>query len=431
MKTSKLLAILLGVILLGSCANEVTETVTYKINEPVFMSNEMFRKSVRVSPEPQELKKQGKIAFFKGFMYISEPEKGIHILDNRDPKNPAGVGFIEILGNADLAIKDNLLYADSYVDLVWFDITEPSRPVLRGRKTEVFPTALPTAENGFWCDYEKSMDKSNGVVVGWKLVERTEPYNRNFYYYHEGLLGGGMEMSDATFGGAYSNAGNKAVGQTGSMSRFAIYQNFLYTVLNNQLGIFNIESSTPEKMGENVHIGNNVETIFSYKDYMYMGTPTGMMIYSISNPVKPERMATVWHILGCDPVVVEDDKAYVTIHSGNFCGQNANQLIVYDVADPKKPMELVAYTMTKPKGLGIDNGTLFICDDGIKVFNAANPMTIMAPENLYYHKKGMEGYDLIAYNKLLMMIADDGIYQYDYTDVKNIKPLSHIVIKTN
>ena len=70
MKTSKLLAILLGVILLGSCANEVTETVTYKINEPVFMSNEMFRKSVRVSPEPQELKKQGKIAFFKGFMYI-------------------------------------------------------------------------------------------------------------------------------------------------------------------------------------------------------------------------------------------------------------------------------------------------------------------------------------------------------------------------
>ena len=42
---------------------------------------------------------------------------------------------ISNLSNADLAIKDNLLYADSYVDLVWFDITEPSRPVLRGRKT--------------------------------------------------------------------------------------------------------------------------------------------------------------------------------------------------------------------------------------------------------------------------------------------------------
>lgn len=431
MNTKNLLTILFGIFLLSSCSNEVTETVTYKINEPVFMSNELFRKSVRVSPEAQEIKKQGKIAFFKGFMYISEPEKGIHILDNRDPKKPAGVGFIELLGNADLAIKDNLLYADSYVDLVWFDISDPSRPILRGRKTEVFPTALPVAENGMPCDYEKSMDKSKGVVVGWNLVERTETYNRDFYYYHENLFGGGTRMNDMVSTSAYTGGAKGAVGQTGSMSRFAIYENFLYTVLNNQLGIFNIESNSPEKMGENVYIGNNVETIFSYKDCMYMGTPTGMMIYSVANPVKPERLATVWHILGCDPVVVENDKAYVTIHSGNFCGQNANQLIIYDVEDPKKPMELVAYTMTKPKGLGIDNGTLFICDDGLKVFNAANPMTIMAPENLYYHKQGMEGYDLIAYNKLLMMIAEDGIYQYDYTDLKDIKPLSHIAIKSN
>ena len=233
------------------------------------------------------------------------------------------------------------------------------------------------------------------------------------------------------FSDSYAGKGNNNIGQTGSMSRFAIYKNYLYTVLNNQLGIFDIESATPEKIGENVYVGNNVETIFSYKEYMYMGTPTGMMIYSVENPVKPEQIAVVPHILGCDPVVVENDKAYVTIHSGNFCGQNANQLIVYDVANPKKPMELKTYPMTNPKGLGIDNGTLFICDDGLKVFNASDPMTITAPENLYYHNSGMNGYDVIAFNKLLMMIAADGIYQYDYTDLKDIKPLSHLAIKNN
>ena len=52
----------------------------------------------------------------------------------------------------------------------------------------------------------------------------------------------------------------------------------------------------------------------------------------------------------------------------------------------------------------------------------------MDPANLLAHDKGMDGFDLIAYEKTLMMIAADGIYQYDYTDLKNIKPLSKISI---
>ena len=182
------------------------------------------------------------------------------------------------------------------------------------------------------------------------------------------------------------------------------------------------------KSSEDFYVGWNVETIFSYKDYMYMGTPTGMLIYSVADPLKPERMASITHILGCDPVVVENDVAYVTIHSGNFCGQNSNQLLIYNVKDPKQPKHIVSYEMKNPKGLGIDNGTLFLCDEGLKVFNASNPLTIMDPANLLAHDKGMDGFDLIAYEKTLMMIAADGIYQYDYTDLKNIKPLSKISI---
>ena len=29
--------------------------------------------------------------------------------------------------------------------------------------------------------------------------------------------------------------------------------------------------------------------------------------------------------------------------------------------------EKEVFGMTKPKGLGIDNGTLFVCDDGLKI----------------------------------------------------------------
>jgi hypothetical protein len=123
-------------------------------------------------------------------------------------------------------------------------------------------------------------------------------------------------------------------------------------------------------------------------------------------------------------VVVENDLAYVTVHSGNMCGQDFNELMVIDVSDIMQPRQLANYTMTCPKGLGIDNGTLFVCDDGLKIFNAANPQTIIA--NQLAHKKGMEGYDLIPYDNILMMIAEDGIYQYDYSDLRNIKKISKL-----
>ena len=43
----------------------------------------------------------------------------------------------------------------------------------------------------------------------------------------------------------------------------------------------------------------------------------------------------------------------------------------------------------------------------------------------------MEGYDLIAWENVLMMIAEDGLYQYDYSDVNDIKALSVIKFTNN
>ena len=152
-----------------------------------------------------------------------------------------------------------------------------------------------------------------------------------------------------------------------------------------------------------------------------------MIIYSVTDPAKPVYMSSISHVFGCDPVVVENDLAYVTIHSGTACGQNSNELLIIDVKDVKKPKQLASFTMTNPKGLGIDSGMLFLCDDGLKIF------TITKPEEMYLKSlkniKGMDGYDLIAYNNTLMMIAKDGFYQYNYSDINNIKFLSKFEFK--
>jgi len=412
----------LSIIALTGCENKVTEMVTYKINVPVFMPTETFRNSVKVTAEPHAITSIGKMCFFNNYLYISEPEKGIHIINNTDPANPQQTGFIELLGNADLAIRNGMLYADSYIDLVWFDVSNPALPLLKGRLDSIFPNAFPMTQNQYGIEYQTIYSGSNkGIITGWVVKEKTEQIT----HYTGGWGNGGVLFDGGTALNAGSG-GNTGTGINGSMSRFSIYNDHLYSVINNYLNIFDLSSTIPTKSGDNFYIGRNVETIFSYEDNMFMGTPTGMLIYSVKDPVKPVFQSSLTHVYGCDPVVVENDMAYVTVHSGNLCGQSSNELFVVDVSDVKNPKQLVSYTMTNPKGLGIDQGKLFLCDDGLKIYNVTDPQTIMS--NQLAHYSGMDGYDVIPQNKILMMIASDGLYQYDYSDMKNIRQISKIPI---
>ena len=407
-----------GIISFSGCKDSVTETITYMINEPVFMPAQAFRASVKVTTRSEVISSQGKMCFYNGYIYISEAEKGIHIINNNNPENPQNVGFIELIGNADLAIRNDKLYADSYIDLVWFDISTPSEPVLEGRLENAFQDAVPTPENEYGADYNYlyNYDGKQGVIVGWRLTTRTQTitYESSVLY--------DVVTRPSTNGGVSSGG----VGVNGSMSRFALYEHYLYSVINNYMSIIDLSGEEPVKAVEKRYIGSNVETIFSYKDNMFMGTPTGMLIYSVTDPLAPQYISAVSHVFGCDPVVVENDIAYVTIHSGNFCGQNTNELIIYDVSNVYNPKLLVSYAMTKPKGLGVDNSILFLCDDGLKIFDASNPQTLIGKNLAHY--TGMEGYDVIPFDNVLMMIADDGLYQYDYSDLSDIRLLSKLPI---
>ena len=419
-----LLAIYIGLCLMSGCSDKVTETVTFMINEPIFMSAEDFRNSVNVTTKDVPIKNYGKICFYQGYIFIAESGKGIHIINNSNPSNPQKIGFIELIGNADIAIRNGILYADALVDLVWFNINNPATPVYEGRLENVFAASqpLPPIDNEYGYDYVQCFGndgRNKGIIVGWKLNQRTETVT-----YTTGGWWGNFEKSENAIMSDGGRGSGTSIGITGSMSRFSQYNNYLYSVINNIMNIIDLSGNEPQKAADDIYIGLNVETIFNYKNNMFIGTPTGMVIYSVANPLKPEFMSFVGHVFGCDPVVVEDDIAYVTIHSGNNCGQNFNELLIYDVSNVKNPVHIVTYAMTRPKGLGIDNGTLFVCDDGLKIFNAADAQTIMA--NRLAHYSGMEGYDVIPFENVLMMIAEDGLYQYDYSDLNKINLLSKL-----
>jgi hypothetical protein len=153
-----------------------------------------------------------------------------------------------------------------------------------------------------------------------------------------------------------------------------------------------------------------------------------MHILDISTPESPVKISTYEHVMSCDPVVVDGSYAYVTLRTGTTCARGVDQLEVIDISNLESPRLVRAYPMTNPHGLGIDDKTLFICDGdaGLKAYDASDVNAI--DQNQVAHYADINALDVIPFNDVLMMIGDDGIFQYDYTDPKNIKLLSKLAI---
>jgi hypothetical protein len=214
-------------------------------------------------------------------------------------------------------------------------------------------------------------------------------------------------------------------GKGGSMARFAIAGDYLYTIAGENLGLFDISDAARPQVAKSILLGANVETIFPYQDKLFFGTTTGMLIYDNARPLTPQYISRFDHITSCDPVVVEGTYAYVTLRSGMRCNRGANRLDIVDLTDIAAPKLVVSYDMYNPHGLGIDNGTLFVCDGdaGLKVYDASDPKSLTVKATY----RSINAYDVIPDQNLLIMTGESGIYQYDYTD--SVRFISKIVVE--
>lgn len=223
---------------------------------------------------------------------------------------------------------------------------------------------------------------------------------------------------------AYFRSGDSGVG--GSMARFTVVGDYLYSVTNSKLMVFNVSNLNDSlKFEIQIPLSWDVETIFPLGDYLYLGTLSGMYIFDISTPNQPQYVSQYEHVVSCDPVVVHGNYAYVTLHSdfSSRCWRNVNELQIIDVSDKESPKLIKRYTdgFTKPLGLGVSDDYLFVCDDGLKVFDRTDP------ENLFQtkHFKIKDPYDVIPLNDVLMVVGGDGLHQYAFNS-DTIIHLSHI-----
>lgn len=416
--TLSLVIVWVCVLLLSSCTDDCETIETYTYYEAVYSTAAEVRASFDTQ-SARELKAPGKIYRKNQHLFINERGKGIHIYNNQVKEAPVAEAFINIPGNFDMAVMDDILYADSFVDLLIIDISDLSNIKLIDRLENVI-------------DYVEIMGFYSSAETGF-VTDMVERESRQVYTCDQVAVlpnssGGVWLNSGARLENASFDSFSQGAGLGGSLARFTLHKDFLYIVDQSNLHVFNISAREQPLKSNTVNLGWGIETIFPYRDHLFVGANNGMHILDNSNPEAPTYLSGFSHANACDPVAVRGDYAYVTLRSGNECEGFTNQLDVINIKDIANPQLEKTYPMQNPHGLGIDLNTLFLCEGehGLKVFDITDIDKI--DQNQLSHVKGLSAFDVIPIDSHLMMIGEDGLYQFDYADPSNLKLLSIIPI---
>jgi hypothetical protein len=411
-KTIQLLAVILIAIpvCFTACIKDDCSTVnTYTYFKPVYKTRDAVRNNIR-SNSPREIVNAGKLYVKGQYIFLNEVDRGIHVIDNSNPSDPKNIAFIDIPGNMELAVKGNMLYADLYTDMVAIDITNPSNVIVKKFVENLFPYR----SWGFGFQAADTM-----IISDWQRIDTTIKESCD----NPGWVSLQFE-SDVFFNGSIASAATSPFGVGGSMARFAVLAERLYTVTRSDLDVFNISNLADPAHTNRVNIGWDIETIYPFQNKLFIGSNTGMYIYNVSNPDQPMQTGQFHHIRTCDPVIADNQYAYVTLSAGTTCPGNANELNILKLNNFTNPELVKVYNMSNPKGLAKDGNFLFICDGGagLKVYNASDVHNLQHIKTI----QGINPFDIITLNGVALVVAADGLYQYDYSNINDIRLLSKI-----
>jgi hypothetical protein len=415
-ETIRVIAILLFALPIAFSAcikDQCKSSHTYSWFRPVYKTKADVRSNIK-SSAAVDFSNTGKFYIYGNYIFLNEVDKGIHVIDNTNPAQPHNIGFINIPGNMDLAVKDGILYADLYTDLVAIDISNPADVRVKKIVDYVFPERM---YGGFASD-------ANNIIVDWRRVDTTIVESCDMK--NQFTVPTGVFFSGVATPGAQTAVSVSPVGMGGSTARFTIVNNYMYAVDRHTLKSISISNPADPVQSGNLNAGWDIETIYPFKNKLFLGSMGGVFIYDISNPANPVSQGSFVHATACDPVIADDNYAYITLHTGTTCGPAANELQIINVQNIQAPYLIKNYPLAGPYGLSKDNDLLFVCDGdaGLKIYNAADVQNLQLIKTI----GGITTSDVIAYNNRAVVVAKDGIYQYSYSNTGDTHLLSKITI---
>jgi hypothetical protein len=210
---------------------------------------------------------------YDSLLVISDSSTGIHIYSVKNEQSPVFKQRIPLGGNSGIAMRENVLYANSFGRILAIRLT--------GNAT--YEIASIIKEDPYWHTY--SDDYS-----GW----------------------GCAQSSPAPV--SLEGSGTEGVG--GSYAIFAVIDTFLYYISGSSVITMSISKpDSPVKLNE-TFVDWSIETLFPTQKYLFVGSSGGVFILDRSNPSNPVQVGMLAHVRAYDPVVVQDTVAYVTLRTG-------------------------------------------------------------------------------------------------------------------
>lgn len=159
------LFLLLASLLLSACHEKIKDIPEEVLGlAPIYSSSDW---QDIYSELPQTIRKINKVYAEDSLLLVSETARGIHLIDNSEPAQPEPIAFIRILGNSDITLQGNVLYANNLRDLVVLDLEDPQNVRVLSRVPGAFPdygSPIPEDYVGFF----ECPDPAFGSVIGWK-----------------------------------------------------------------------------------------------------------------------------------------------------------------------------------------------------------------------------------------------------------------------
>jgi hypothetical protein len=445
MKTTTFALLLLAAFSFSAC-QKITQTTSFTGNVPLYMSYDELRTSI-ANDNDRSLEHPGKIVLYNDWILINELEQGIHIYDNSNPSAPQHMAFISIPGNIDMSIQNGVLYADSYVDLVALDLSTPSAVKEVGRTENVFSYTIPTLNMDENYPVAR-IDQTQGVVIGYEVrdVEETCEDQACFHEYtiersNDGWFGGMGQEDEAavTFGDGAANVRSSASSPNssiaGSMARFLTVGEHLYAISSEEeIKVFQLGNADPIEVAafrpwSDAGRWGIIETLFRLNDNLFIGSNNGILIYDVSSTSSPQYLSHYQHLTACDPVIANEQYAFVTLHGGTACGwQDINELQALDVSNIMEPALVTTMSMDRPQGLTMDDGAnlLFVCDglSGVRTIDFSelqNAQLVQLDQTT-----GFDAYDVILKDRRLHVIGSTGLLQFNYTTDGKLHQISSL-----
>ncbi|NIO29820.1 MAG: hypothetical protein GTO29_14845 [Candidatus Latescibacteria bacterium] len=264
-------------------------------------------------------------------LFVSDHSSGIHVYNIKNPAAPEFTLHIPLSGNRGTAVRGDILYANDWESLLAIRVEGDSYEVV-------------------------------------KVIQRGGPF-----------CGGMPEDHDRGWGCACDRSLHAILSPNGSVgssyATFAVIDSFLYYLEYSSIVTMDISKPDDPIDLSRRGIGWEVETLYPTEDYLFVGGTRGMYIFDRSDPKVPVEIGRIEHFRGCDPVVVSDTLAFVTLRGGNTCGESRDVLLSISIRNPEDPIVISEEPINTPYGLTINNPLLYVSkgQNGFELFDVGEP----------------------------------------------------------